>query len=824
MRKFIPKYAFPVYRRLSFLFLLPLVLLSCTRASVRNFPLAEAVVSYDTLDAAAVRNAARLLAQDIAQVTGRQAPQDAARRILVGSLGHSREIDSLVAAGRLDVSEIAGTWERYLIQALDERTLVVAGSDRRGAAYGAFRISEEIGVSPFAWWADVPVRRDPDAAVDGRRRVSESPSVKYRGIFINDEDWGLQPWAAQNYEKELGDIGPRTYERVCELILRLGGNMLAPAMHDCTGAFYSYPESKAVADAYGIVITTSHCEPLLLNNFAPSEWNSAVDGDWNYATNAEVIRRKWDERLSEAACYENIYTTAMRGVHDAGLQGNLPMPERVPLLEQVIRDQRELLRRHTGLAPEEVPQIFVPYKETMDIYEAGLEVPDDVTIVWVDDNYGYMKRVPDAREQQRSGGSGVYYHVSYLGAPHDYLWLNTTPPVLMYEELMKAYRAGADRYWLLNVGDIKPAELAMKTFFDLARNVASMDLRSANRHQSAFLAEIFGSQYEAAFQDILDEYYRLAWSRKPEYMGWEREWDHPRFAEVSDTQFSFENYNDARQRLADYGRISDLTAQLEQSLPEEYRPAFFELLAFPVRGAAQMNRKFLLAQLNRAMSASGHAGEMNWARDEAVAATDSIDALCRQYDTMLDGKWRGLMSVPPGYCARYQERLDLASTGGVPSVPVDLSPKPYRLEGCLVLDLSACPTAIPGIGYDWVSAEITDLSFPLPQIPADSVSVHIWTLPFWPLHPDCGNAYAVSLDGGGETVCENRFREYGFSWKNQVLCNGTEAVVTLALDPSAERHSLRLRAVDEGQIVQRIIVDWGGLLPSYVGPPARTNP
>ena len=801
-----------------------LCLLGCTAcarpAAGKTWAVAGASVVADPADFAVVQHAAELLQADISAVTG--ALPAGRRRILLGTLGHNAAIDSLVAAGRLDIREIVGGWERFVIQAIDRRTLVVVGSDRRGAAYGAFHLSEALGVDPFYWWADVPVPKDPKASVEGARFVSKSPSVKYRGIFINDEDWGLKPWAATNYEKELGDIGPRTYDRVCELILRLGGNMLAPAMHSCTGAFYSHPESKEVADAWGILITTSHCEPLLLNNAAKSEWDTARDGDWNYATNDAVIRKKWDDRLSEAACYENIYTTAMRGIHDAGLRGNLPMEERVPLLERVIRDQRALLQEHTGKAPEEIPQIFVPYKETMDVYEAGLQVPEDITIVWVDDNYGYMKRVSAPSEQQRSGGSGVYYHVSYLGAPHDYLWLNTTPPVLMYEELMKAYKAGADRYWLLNVGDIKPAELAMKTFFDLARDVRSLNIWSVRTHQAQWLAKALGnSRLQRAIEVILEDYYRLAWIRKPEFMGWEREWDAPSMTGLRDTEFSFDEQDpSAQRRLWQYARIVDRAVKIEQSLPESVKPACFELLSYPVQGAYQMNRKFLMAQLNHELTAAGRHAEAAWAAQEARDAYDAIAALNERYNSMLDGKWRGMIDLAPGYCALYQEMPPLTVEPGVEPQPVDLTPHRPEAEGYYVLDLSVCDDAVEGIGYDDVAVPIRDLSFRLPKkMEADSVTVRIWTLPFWPLYPGRSNAYAVSLDGSAETVCENRFVEYARSWKDQVLCNGVEAVVRFPLDPEKEQHTLRLRAVDEGQMVQRIILDWGGLKMHYVGPP-----
>ena len=481
----------------------------------------------------AVKRVASLFADDVQRVSGIRPQLSTSERksaVVIATLGHNAHVDQLVKKGRLDVSAIKGGWEQFAIKVLDGQLFII-GSDRRGTAYGVFTLSEAMGVSPWYWWADVPVTRREALYIDADY-TSTAPSVKYRGIFINDEDWGLKPWASNNYEKELGDIGPRTYARVCELLLRLKANMLAPAMHSCTGAFYSHAESKAVCDSFGIIITTSHCEPLLLNNAAESEWKHERDGEWNYKTNRNTIYKKWDDRLAEAARYENIYTTAMRGVHDEGLRGSLPMKERVPLIEQVIKDQRELLVKHKAFTPLPhkegpgaglPPQIFVPYKETMDIYENGLRVPDDITLVWVDDNYGYMKRVSNPEEQKRSGRAGIYYHLSYLGAPHDYLWLNTTPPVLMYEELRKAYDHGADRYWLLNVGDIKPMELGMQTFFDMAWNIGANDgftIEDAYTHQAEFLARTFPSPVccntIATYMTILDDYYRLAWSRKPE--------------------------------------------------------------------------------------------------------------------------------------------------------------------------------------------------------------------------------------------------------------------------------------------------------------------
>ena len=489
------------------------------------------IVTSET-DVPLVQKMANVMSEDIQRVTGvrpgivhktGQGPT-----VILATVEHAAELTP-----DINISLLQGSWERYSITSRGQQ-LVIVGSDARGLAYGVLHVSERIGVNPWYWFADVPVAHK--ATLDYEENfVSNEPTIKYRGIFINDEDWGLKTWAANNFEKELGDIGPKTYDKVCELLLRLRGNMLAPAMHDCTGAFYSHPESQRVAAEWGIMITTSHCEPLLFNNAAPSEWDKAKDGEWNYLTNKQTIWQKLDNRIRETAQYDNIYTMGMRGLHDEAMKGSTNPKVRARTLETVFEDQREILTRHKQKRVTEIPQIFVPYKETLDIYDAGLRVPDDITLVWPDDNYGYMKRVSNKAEQQRTGGAGVYYHLSYLGTPHDNLWIATTAPMLMYEELKKAYDAGAQRYWLLNVGDIKPMEIEMQQFFDMAWNLQDFSYDNANRYQAQWLAKLFtndkgnhNSQFStlnSQFQNILDTYYRLAWQRKPEFMGYELEWD-----------------------------------------------------------------------------------------------------------------------------------------------------------------------------------------------------------------------------------------------------------------------------------------------------------
>lgn len=816
--------------------------------------LTKATVVFDKDDWNVVRNAARLFASDINLVTEKEITlqNDLPTEgdiVLIGTIGKSKWIDQLAADKKINVSAIKNGWEQFIITTLEhpfkgvDKALVIAGSDRRGTAYGVFSVSEAIGVSPWYWWADVPVVHQDKLFVKAGY-TSETPSIKYRGIFINDEDWGMKPWSEKNFEKELGDIGPKTYAKVCELILRLKGNMLVPAMHTCTGPFYSYPDSKKVADEYGIMITTSHCEPLLFNNASLKEWDSSRDGDWNYKENRETIYNKLDNRVKEASPYENIYTLAMRGLHDAGMRGNLSDQEKVQVLAQAIRDQREILTRHIDRPIQDIPQIFIPYKEALDLYELGLEVPDDVTLVWVDDNYGYIKRLSNPEEQKRSGRAGVYYHTSYLGAPHDYLWLNTTPPVLMYEELKKAYDTGADRYWLLNVGDIKPMELATSTFFEMAWDFDRFNYDNVNKHQAALLGKIFGSQYIREFQDLLDEYYRLAWSRKPEFMGWEREWDEPEREKLQDTDFSFENHNDARHRIADYRELSDKSAALWKQLPETYRLAFFEMFAYPAMASYQMNRKFLMAQLNHELLKKNDIAGANWAALESQTAYDSIQALNKIYNTQLDGKWNYMMDIAPGFCARYQDMPDVTVTKGTPAREVDIRPQPEqdKVEGFKVLNLADYKEQttnqhtlrlIKGLGYDWKCIQLGEATEPsvdpkskeapyfeyeLGEIPASEITVIVHAIPFFPLYQGKSNCFGVSVDNSDVKVFEQICKEYSLEWKNRVLQNGIEYKTTFPIDPSAKQHRLRLSCGDPGAMIQRIIIDWGGLRKTYVGP------
>lgn len=352
----------------------------------------------DEQDFEVVKKAAGLFSDDVRKVTGKTIKTGtiknklASNILLVGTLGHNELIDKLVAKNKLDITALENRWESFLIEVVRNplpgvnKALVVVGSDRRGTAYGLFTLSEAIGVSPWYWWADVPVSKQRELNLKVERVVSKEPAVKYRGIFINDEDWGLLRWAKRTFEKERGNIGPKTYAKVCELLLRLKANYLCPAMHEASTAFNKIPENKLVADSFAIVMGSVHCEPLLFNN--ASEWDKKTMGEWNYVTNKKTLNRVLKQRVMENSPYENVYTLALRGLHDKAMGGSNDMKERVKMLEEALMDQRQLLVDVLKKPANEIPQAFTPYKEVLDVYSAGLDLPEDVTIIWPDDNYG----------------------------------------------------------------------------------------------------------------------------------------------------------------------------------------------------------------------------------------------------------------------------------------------------------------------------------------------------------------------------------------------------------------------------------------------------
>ena len=462
-----------------------------------------------------VRTSLEMLGRDIRTVLSATTElNDKVGAIVVGTVGQS----NLINETGIDLSALKNKKQAFLLTVSQDGKLVVAGSDSHGTAYGILEISRLLGVSPWEWWADVTPEKRETFRLSSKFRELQSPSVEYRGIFINDEDWGLMPWGNQTYEPSdvKGEIGPRTNERIFELLLRLRANTYWPAMHECTLPFFLTKGNREMAKKYGIFVGASHCEPMACN--AAGEWSRRGKGVYDYVNNSPAVYKFWEDRVKEVAGQEILYTLGMRGVHDGKMQGAKTVEEQKAVLDRVPADQRGLLEKYVNKEVTQVPQVFIPYKEVLDIYHAGLQVPEDVTLMWCDDNYGYIRHFPTAVERARKGGNGVYYHVSYWGRPHDYLWLGTMSPSLIYQQMKLAYDQGIQKMWILNVGDIKPAEYQIELFMDMAWNLDKVSSEGVTVHLKHLLERELETSGAKAVLPVMQEHYRLAHLRKPEFM------------------------------------------------------------------------------------------------------------------------------------------------------------------------------------------------------------------------------------------------------------------------------------------------------------------
>lgn len=545
-------------------------------------------------EAPVVRTSLDLLSRDLQTVLSATAHVDTnTGNILVGTIGQSK----LIEQAGIDIFALKNKKQAFMLAVSEDGKLVVAGSDSHGTAYGILEISRLLGVSPWEWWADVTPEKKETFRLSGKFRELQSPSVEYRGIFINDEDWGLMPWSNKTYEPSdvKGEIGPRTNERIFELLLRLRANTYWPAMHECTLPFFLTKGNREAAKKYGIFMGASHCEPMACS--AAGEWRIRGKGAYDYVNNSPAVYQFWEDRVKEVAGQEILYTLGMRGVHDGKMQGAKTVEEQKAVLDRVFVDQRGLLEKYVNKDVTQVPQVFIPYKEVLDIYHAGLQVPEDVTLMWCDDNYGYIRHFPTAEERARKGGNGVYYHVSYWGRPHDHLWLSTMSPSLIYQQMKQACDQGIQKMWILNVGDIKPAEYQIELFMDMAWNLDKVSSEGVTAHLKHWLERELGTSCAKAILPVMQEHYRLAHIRKPEFMGNTREEEkNPVYRVVKDLPWSEREINE---RLNAYSQLSETVEKAASKVSADRRSAYFELVKYPVQAAAQMNRKLLYAQLAR---------------------------------------------------------------------------------------------------------------------------------------------------------------------------------------------------------------------------------
>lgn len=546
--------------------------------------------------------------------------------IVAGTLGKSQLIDELVKQQKIDVSDIEGKWEASLTEVLEnpfpgvEKALVIVGSDKRGTIFGMFDLSRKMGVSPWYWWADVPVPQQSSLYVKAGRYVTNQPKVKYRGIFLNDEEPALGRWAVENY----GGFNHEFYEKVFELILRLKGNYLWPAMW--WASFNSDdPQNPALADEMGIVMGTTHHEPM---SRAHVEWKPYGGGEWNYATNKDQLNKFWHEGIERMGNYESIVTLAMRG------DGDVAMGEgtNIALLENIVEEQRKIIADVTAKPTEETLQLWALYKEVQEYYETGMQVPDDVTLLLCDDNWGNVRHLPGIDDEPRSGGYGMYYHFDFVGGPRSYKWLNTSPLPRVWEQMHLTYQYGVDRIWLVNVGDLKPMELPISFFLDYAWNPEAIQADDLEQYTINWATEQFGAEHAQEIAWLLRMYPKYNARRKPESL-------------YSDT-YSLTQYREFETVVNDYQLLVQKAEAIYDEIADNQKDAFYQLVYQPIQICSNLNELYYYHAKNLLYAKQGRASTNQMANKVKELFKKDAEITEHFHTQLADGKWNHFMAQP----------------------------------------------------------------------------------------------------------------------------------------------------------------------------------
>ncbi len=569
-----------------------------------------------------VSYAANALVRDISKVSGSQATITSNRKatILVGTIGHSAAIDQLIRQKRINGNLLKGKREKFIITVVDNQ-LVIAGSDRRGTIYGIYELSQQMGVSPWYDWADVPVEHHDSIFVNKGIYTDGEPAVRYRGIFLNDEAPCLTSWVKNTYGTEYGDH--RFYQRVFELVLRLRGNMMWPAMWGW--AFYADDaENEKTADEMGVVMSTSHHEPMARNHQEYAR-NRKGWGPWNYQKNKANLQKFFREGIERMKGTEQIVTIGMRGDGDEAMSEEAD----TRLMTNIINDQRKIIADVTGKKASETPQVWALYKEVLDYYDKGMKVPDDVTLLLCDDNWGNVRRVPNAQERKHKGGWGLYYHVDYVGAPRNSKMLNVTPVQNPWEQLTLAYENGIDRLWILNVGDLKPMEYPISQFMDMAWNPRKYDVNSITRHTRDWCAQQFGESQADEAARILNLICKYNGRCTPEML--------------NKNTYNLEN-GEWQEVVNQYLKIEADALRQYNSLPAAYHDSYRQIILFPIELMSNLHQMYFAQAQNHALYKQNNPKANIWADEcERFFKRDSL--ICHNYNhKMSGGKWNGMMT------------------------------------------------------------------------------------------------------------------------------------------------------------------------------------
>ncbi len=794
-------------------------------------------IVYDANDDEGIRIAVKNLQADIKAVTGAtptlntQLSTVNSPCIIIGSL-NSQFIQSLTKKGKVAKKELQGKTEKYLLQTVTnpmegmKEALVIAGSDKRGTIYGIYELSRQIGVSPWYWFADVPVTHHDNIYIKKGVYTDGEPKVAYRGIFINDEWPSFALWAIEHF----GGINSKCYEHIFELLLRLKANYMWPAMW--SSAFYDDdPESGVLADKMGIIMGTSHHEPMAL---AQQDWKRRKGhGKWSFVNNHDEMIDFWRGGVERAKNWETMYTVGMRGDGDEAMEDKAS----VELMEQIVKEQRELLEKVTGKKASDIPQVWALYKEVQDFYEQGMKVPDDITLLLCDDNWGNIRRVPALNAPKRKGGFGMYYHVDYVGGPRNSKWINVSPIPRVWEQMNLAYRYGVDKMWILNVGDLKPMEYPIQFFLDMAWNPDQFNAQNLSQHSVEFCRSIFGDQYAEEAARLLRTYAKFNRRVTPELLNMRT--------------YSVHNYNEWARVTGEYDQLALDADALGSKLPQQMQDAWFQLIGYPIKAMANLYDMYYAQAMNHRLAKQNDPMANGWAkRVEDCFKKDA--AFADQYHQMNGGKWSHMMDEQYiGYKSwkspekkimpevkRVEGNAPAAITLPTPAYITYNTPKGtptfVAKDGYVSIEpehftrktdgKQAQWTVIPELGRTLsaitthpVTASVDGMAVEYDmEIPADATARVL--LRFAPTlnFNGTGLRYAVSFDGGEEQVI-NINGEYkgesGNQWQREhaINCQTIHAL-------KAGKHTLRIRPLDNGLVLQKILVNLGGLHKCYLGP------
>lgn len=782
----------------------------------------------DKADDEGVLRAVRALQTDAFAVTGVK-PRISTRlsgnrAVIIGSIEESKFIQKLLESGKLDDKSLRGKREKYIIQTIKkplsglEEAVVIAGSDKRGTIYGIYELSAQMGVSPWYYWADVPIQKQQIISIKDGIYTDGEPAVKYRGIFLNDEWPALTGWANEKF----GGYNSRFYEKVFELVLRLKGNFMWPAMWN--SAFYDDDAQNGIlADEMGIIMGTSHHEPMAL---AQQDWKRRGSGKWNYRENAKVLQDFWKTGIERSKDWETVVTVGMRG------DGDDPMDDHgnIAVLQKIIDDQREIIADVTKKPAQETPQVWALYKEVQEYYDNGMRVPDDITLLLCDDNWGNVRKLPSLSEPARKGGYGMYYHFDYVGGPRSYRWINVSQIQRIWEQMKLTYEFGVRELWIVNVGDLKPMEYPIQFWFDLAWNPDAYNADNLFEHTEKFARQCFGTKYDEEIANLIDDYGKFAHRRTPELM--------------DENTYSIDNYNEFETVVAEMKNAETEALRLFVQLPQEYRDAYEQLVLFPLQALTNIYEMYYAVAMNHKKDER----QNFWAQEaERLFIRDSV--LNAHYNHEIgNGKWNHFMDQPHiGYTIWDMPKHNIMpvvyrAEESIPSTNVYAEADGYvSIEAEHFArkhdNATAKITVVPNSGKTLSSVTVTPFGFEPQPDKSNSVEVEYdinfistgdfdVTLLLSPTlrYNNSGLRYAISFDGGDEQIVNyNNFKTFSLKYDTYEMDEGQKLAVNKSTTKhkieSVGLHTLKIRFIDSGTVLQKILIDTGGLRPSFLGAP-----